>query len=185
MNVDNGTATFNVPVSLSANFPSGKFSTGLALPKVASFGVAYAPCNKFMLALDANMMGWKSFDTLAFDFEKNTSEVQDTKSAKLYKNTFSYRVGAQYALTGKLDARAGIKYLTTPVKDGYVSPDVPDASHFNYSVGFGYKFNTHFAADMSLTIQNMERTDTSIESQMNGTYKTSIVMPGVSINYNF
>ena len=185
MNVNEGNAAFNVPVSLSANFPSGKFSTSLALPKVASFGVAYTACKKFTLAFDANMIGWKSFDTLAFDFEKNTNELRDTKSAKHYKNTFSYRLGAQYALTGKLDARAGIKYLATPVRDGYVSPDVPDASHLNYSLGFGYKLNKRLAADMSLTIQNMERTDASIETQMNGTYKTSILMPGVSINYNF
>ena len=185
MNIEDGDATFNVPASLTANFPSGKFATSLPLPKVVSFGVAYSPCKKFTLAFDGNMIGWKSFDTLAFDFEKNTNEVQDTKSPKEYKNAFSYRLGAEYALTAKLDARAGIKYLVTPIKNGYVSPETPDASHVNYSLGLGYKLNNRLAADMSLTIQNMKRTDTSIETQMSGTYKTSLVMPGVSINYNF
>ena len=185
MNVKKGEANFDVPVSLSNNFPSGNFSTNLPLPKVMSMGVAYAPTKKFTLAFDVNMIGWKSFDTLAFDFEKNTAEVQDTKSPRNYKDVFSYRLGAQYALNTKLDARAGIKYLTSPVQDGYISPDVPDASHVNYSMGFGYKLSSRLIADMSLTIQKMKREDSNIETQMNGKYHTNIMMPGISINYNF
>jgi long-chain fatty acid transport protein len=131
------------------------------------------------------MIGWKSFDTLSFDFENNTAALQDVKMPKKYQNTFSYRIGAQYAVSKKFDARAGIKYLVTPIRDGYISPDVPDATHFNYSLGVGYKLNAHFAADMSLTIQNMERTGTNLQTQMSGTYKTNLLIPGISINYNF
>ena len=131
------------------------------------------------------MVGWKSFDTLTFDYEQNTPYLADTKSARKYENTFSYRVGAQYAVSEKVAARAGIKYLMTPVQDGYVSPDVPDASHFNYSLGLGYKLNSRLTADMSFTIQSMKRTDTNIETQMSGSYKTNIYMPGISLNYNF
>jgi long-chain fatty acid transport protein len=185
MNMDKGTATFTVPASLAASFPSGNFSSSLPLPKVITLAGAYTMRKKLTMALDASMVGWKSFDTLTFDYEQNTSELQDTKSARNYKNTFAYRMGFQYAVNSKLDARAGIKYLITPVRDGYVSPDVPDATHVNFSAGLGYKFSPHFGTDMSFTFQSMERTDTNIETQMTGTYKTYIFMPGISINYNF
>ena len=185
MKMDKGTATFTVPASLAASFPSGNFSTSLPLPKVITIGGAYTARKKLTMALDASMIGWQSFDTLTFDYEQNTPELQDTKSARNYKNTFAYRMGFQYAVNPKLDARAGIKYLITPVKDGYVSPDVPDASHVNFSAGLGYKVSSRFTTDVSFTFQSMERTDTNIETQMSGTYKTYIFMPGLSINYNF
>lgn len=185
MKMDKGTATFTVPASLASSFPSGNFSTSLPLPKIVSLGIGYTPCQRMSFAFDASMIGWNTFDTLSFDYEKNTSELSDTKSARNYENTYAYRLGAQYHVSDKFDARLGIKYLISPVKDGYVTPDVPDATHFNYSVGFGYKLSHRVTADASFTYQHMKRKDTNIESQMSGTYKTNIYMPGISINYNF
>jgi len=185
MNMDKGTATFTVPASLSSSFPSGNFSTNLPLPKIATLGIGLTPCSKLAIAFDGSMIGWNTLDTLTFDYENNTSELQDTKSARKYKNTFAYRLGAEYHVTNKFDTRFGIKYLITPVEDGYVSPDVPDATHFNYSIGLGYKLSNRMTADASFTFQHMKRQDTNIETQMSGTYKTNIYMPGISINYNF
>lgn len=185
MKLDKGKATFTVPASLAANFPSGNFSTSLALPKIITLGMGYTPTKRLAFAVDLSMIGWKCFDTLTFDYEQNTADLQDTKSARNYENTFAYRFGAQYDLSSKFQGRLGIKYLITPVRDGYVSPDVPDATHVNYSIGLGYKIGKHIMADASFTFQRMERTDTNIESQLNGTFKTNIYMPGFSINYNF
>jgi long-chain fatty acid transport protein len=185
MKIKKGNAKFSVPASLAASFPSGDFSANVKLPKIITFGTAINPTSKLTLAFDASFIGWKTFDTLTFDYANNTNELPDTKLARNYKNTFSYRLGAQYSLTSKFDARFGIKYLVSPVADGYVSPDVPDATHFNYSLGLGYKLSSRLAADVSFTFQSMEREDTNIETQVSGTYKTYIYMPGLSLNYNF
>jgi len=185
MKVNDGEATFDVPASMQSAFPSGKFSSSLPLPKVMSLGFGYTASKKLQLALDITMVGWKSFDTLAFDYAQNTPYLADTKSAREYENTVSYRLGAQYTISEKLVARGGIKYLSTPVQDGYVTPEVPDASHFNYSFGLGYKLNSRLTADMSFTFQSMKRSDTNLETQMSGSYKTNIYMPGISLNYNF
>ncbi len=185
MKTEKGTATFTVPASLSSSFPSGNFSTSLPLPKIITLGIGYTPCKRFSLAFDASMIGWNTFDTLTFDYEKNTNELQDTKSARNYENAYAYRLGGQYHVSRKVDARVGIKYLVSPVKNGYVGPDVPDATHFNYSAGLGYQLSHHITADASFTFQHMKRMDTNKETQMSGTYKTNIYMPGISINYNF
>ena len=185
MDLKDGEATFNVPATLAGNFPNGKFSTSLPLPSVMSFGMAIQTSKKLTFAFDANRIGWSTFDTLAFDYETNTTELTDTKSARNYQDAFSFRLGAQYVLNDKLDLAAGIKYLGTPVKDGYVSPDVPDAAHLNYSIGLGYKMNKQFGIDASFTYQTMTREDKNLESGMQGTYKTNIFMPGISLNYNF
>ena len=185
MKLKKGTADFNVPASLSGNFPSGNFSSELPLPKIISFGAGYMATKKLTFAFDASMIGWKSFDTVTFDYEKNTPELQDTKTAYNYKNAYAYRLGAQYSVNSKLDARLGIKYLITPVQDGFVSPDVPDATHFNYSAGLGYKLGSRLTADVSFTFEQMKRTDTNQATQLSGTYKTNLFLPGISFNYNF
>ena len=185
MDLNNGTATFTVPASLSSQFPSGPFSTSLPLPSVTSLGIAFTPCQKLTLALDLNRVGWNVYDTLSFHYQNHSASLSDTKSPRMYKNTLSYRIGMQYAINNKLDGRLGIKYLMTPVQDGYVNPDVPDANHFNYSVGLGYKLGSHFAVDASFTYEQMVRSDKTLETNMSGTYKTNLFIPGFSIAYNF
>ena len=185
MDLNNGTATFTVPASLSSQFPNGPFSTSLPLPSVMSAGVAFSPNQKLTLALELNRVGWNVYDTLSFHYQNQTASLQDTKSPRMYKNTLSYRIGAQYAINSKLDARLGIKYLMTPVQSGYVNPDVPDANHFNYSAGLGYKLGSHFVVDASFTFEQMVRNDKTIETNMNGTYITNLFIPGFSIAYNF
>lgn len=185
MDMKEGEATFTVAPSLSSSFPNGKFSTAITLPDIMTLGIAYQVNKKLALVFDANLVGWKSFDTVVFDYEQNTPELADTKSTYNYKNATAFRLGAQYKVNDKLEARVGIKHLGTSVRDGYLSPDVPDASHINYSAGFGYKLSSHFSIDASLTVQTMKREGEQKESGLKGTYKTNLYMPGLSVNYNF
>lgn len=185
INDNKGKATFTVPASLATSFPSGDFSVGLSLPKIITLGVGITPTKKLTIAFDASVIGWHTLDTVLIDFKTNTSSLADIKTVREYKDGYAFRLGGQYSICKNLDARAGIKYLVSPVKDGYVSPDVPDATHFNYSIGLGYKLSKHLTADASFTFQRMKRTDTNIQTELSGTYRTDIYMPGLSINYNF
>lgn len=185
MKLEKGKAEFNVPASLASSFPNGPFSAELPLPSIMTLGIGYHPTEKLSFAIDASLIGWNKFDTLAFDYANNTSQLQDTKSARNYENAEAFRLGAAYKVSKGFEARAGIKYLITPVQDGYVTPDVPDASHLNYSIGFGYTLSSKLTLDASFTYEDIERKDANIESGMSGTYKTKIYMPGISLNYKF
>jgi len=185
MEVGEGTATFTVPSSLSTNFPSGTFSSALPLPQVATLGLAYKLNDKLAFALDVNYVGWKAYDTLAFDYAQNTASLIDTKSARNYKNTFAFRLGANYALTDKFDARLGLAYGLTPVQNGYVTPETPDANRINYTAGLGYKIGDHFQLDASVFFTHLKRTDTNLETNLSGTFTTNVIAPGLAIIYKF
>ncbi len=185
MKVNNGTATFNVPSSLSENFPNGKFTSKLPLPQVATLGFGFKASNKLELALDINFVGWKAYDTLAFDYENNTSSLMDTKSARNYKNTLAFRCGAQYKIIENFSARLGVAYGITPVQAGYVTPETPDANRINYTAGLGYFFGKHFRLDASVLFTALKRKDTNIETNLSGTYKTNVVAPGIAVLYVF
>jgi long-chain fatty acid transport protein len=185
MAVKNGTATFTVPSSLQSNFPSGPFSASLPLPQVVTLGFGYKVNDKLALALDINFIGWKAYDTLAFDYKNNTTSLQDTKLPRDYKNTFAFRVGAQYKINEQFTARAVIALSLTPINDGYVTPEVPDANKVNLACGLGYKLNKHFVLDASYTFENLKRSDNNKALNLNGTYKTYISAPGLSVVYIF
>lgn len=185
MNVKNGEAKFTVPPSLSANFPDGKFTSNLPLPSVVSLGFAYKLTKKTTLALDINYTGWKAYDTLAFDYENNTTSLIDTKSARNYKNTFAFRFGGDYKISDQFTARLGIALALSPVPDGYVTPETPDANRINYTAGLGYNYKNHFAINASILFTTFKREGTNFETNLSGIYKTNVVIPGLSIIYKF
>jgi long-chain fatty acid transport protein len=185
MKVSEGDATFDVPASLSANFPNGKFTSTLPLPQVLTLGLGYRATEKLLFALDVNYVGWKIYDTLAFDYKNNTSSLLDTKSARNYKNTFAFRFGTQYKLNEKLILRLGFAYGMSPIQNGYVTPETPDADRINYTAGVGYQFTKNFGLIASFLFTQLKRTDTNLETNLSGTYKTNVFAPGLALTYNF
>lgn len=185
MKVNSGDAVFTVPAALEANFPDGTFKSSLPLPNVTTLGLAYQINSKLDVALDVNYVGWKAYDTLSFDYETNTTSLVDTKSARMYKNTFAFRAGAQYKIKENLFARLGIAYCMTPVQNGYVTPETPDANRINYTAGIGYNIGKHFVLNASFYFTHLKRTDTNLETNLSGTFKTNVVAPGLSIGYKF
>jgi long-chain fatty acid transport protein len=185
MNLNKGTATFTVPSSLEENFPSGSFTSSLPLPSVTTLGISIRPNDKLTLALDINHVGWVAYDTLAFDYEVNTESLEDTKSPRNYENTFAFRLGAQYDFTEKIAARAGLSYGISPVSNGYVTPETPDANRVSYTVGVGYAIKERLKLDVSLLYTQVTRTDKNIETNLEGTFKVIAFAPGISISYIF
>ena len=181
-----GTALFSVPSSLVDSFPNTSFTATLTLPSTTTLGFGYIANNKLKFALDVNYIGWHVYDTLSFDFEKNTSLLQDVHSPRMYKDTYIIRVGTQYQLKENFSVRGGMYFDRTPVKAGYLTPETPDANRIGITAGASWKITKKLNLDLSLLyIEGMKRTDTSIETEFSGTYKARAVAPGFAIEYLF
>jgi long-chain fatty acid transport protein len=104
----------------------------------------------------------------------------------MYKNAFIFRIGTQYKCNDKWTFRAGAYYDMTPVKSGYLTPETPDSDKIGITTGVSFNVTKTFHVDASLLyIEGRKRTDTNIETQFTGTYKTKAVVPGISIEYIF
>ncbi len=186
VSVDGGSAEFTVPSSVSNYFPTTTFSTGLSLPQVATLGLGYKFNSKLIVALDVNFIGWKSYDSLIIDFADNTDKLKDIHSAREYQNSYIFRLGAQYELNEKWSARLGAYYDMSPVKAGYLTPETPDADKIGITAGATFKVTKKIFVDASLLyIEGLKRTDTNLETQFGGTYKSKAVVPGIAISYVF
>ena len=182
---DSTSAIFTVPSSLDSNFPDGRFDGSLPLPSVTTLGLAYKPNDKWQIVLDINYVGWKAYDTLAFDYEQNTTSLFDTKSPRNYKNIFAFRGGAQNKAHSKLDLRIGGGFGFTPVPDASVTPETPDANRAYITGGLTYRFSEKFSMDASIYYTQLKRTAQNAETNLFGTYRTKAIAPGFSLIYKW
>lgn len=185
--ISNGNAVFAVPASVQGSFPQpNTFTAGIPLPGTATIGLGFYPSSKWTIGFDANLVGWHSYKALAFDYATNTPNLQDTYSPRNYKDAVAFRAGAEHKTTDKLALRFGGGYTSTAVKDGYVTPEAPDANRYYVTGGLGYKVTPKFDIDLSFEYEHLyARTVTNIETQLSGTYKSNVYIPGISLSYHW
>lgn len=185
VSLEEGKARFDVPPALSANFPETNFTTQLNLPSVLNLGLGIKATEKLTLALDMNYVAWSSYDTLSFDFEQNTDNLEDVNSPRQYRNVVILRLGAEYELNDKLTLRAGTYYDFTPVQDGFMTPETPDMDKIGVSIGASYTYNKLTVDASFLFVTPGERSDTNLETQFAGVWSSRAFIPGVSFSYKF
>lgn len=189
LDVEDGDAAFeNIPSSASAIFPSStNFTTTLRMPSVISIAIGHRFTEDVRAQFEINYTGWKTFDAIDFDFPDAYSELNESsKLDRQYKNAVAVRLGAEWDVNTKFTLRAGAVYDQTPVKDGYVSPDLPDANKYAFAGGIGYNVNDQFTIDLSYAIETIiERQDKNIQTQLDGSFKTYINAIGIGLSYEF
>jgi long-chain fatty acid transport protein len=183
-NVKDGDAIFVVPEVLAGSFPT-TFNAALPLPATTTIGFGYQATDKTSFALDVNWVSWNAYQQLAFDYDNN-STIEDTRSPRKYKDAGAVRFGVQNQYSEKLALRAGIAYALTPVREGYVTPEVPDANRIILSAGLGYQPTEQLSIDFSFMYENVKsRTERNLETQLDGTFKTLAFIPGIGVSYKF
>ena len=183
--LDEGLAQFDVSPALTNAFPETGFQSGLALPDVFNFGIAFKATEKLLISAEVNYVGWSSYDTLSFDFEDNTEQLQDVNSPRNYKNVAILRLGGEYEVNENLTVRGGFYYDFTPVQDGYLTPETPDMDKMGFTIGASYSINKFTIDAAFLYINGPERRDTNFESGYSGRWSSNAFIPGISFRYEF
>ena len=195
----------DVITSTGGSFTATNFSATLPLPATATAGFAVHPNEKLTLSADANLVFWSEYRTLDFAFSGNNGYGgttgtpglvggSNTSSAKrYYQNALTFRLGGQYKVNEELTVRAGGFYDQSAVRDGYVSPETPDADRIGLSAGASYEFGKRFGVDASFLFEDFlkrsqsqnELLDNGTADRVAGTYKTTIAIPGVGLYVKF
>lgn len=181
---DEGLAEFTVPALLKDSFPDGNISTRLRLPFSFTGGVSVSPHQNTNINFDVQYTGWSSYDSLIIDFEQNTDVLEDTREPRLYQNNLTFRIGGEHHFNDRLAIRAGTFLDLSPVQDGYLSPETPDADKLGITFGAGYTFSDFLHFDFSFQyIHGTERLEKTSENfnGLGGTYKGTGVTFGLGV----
>ncbi|KXX68593.1 OmpP1/FadL family transporter [Flammeovirga sp. SJP92] len=195
MKVEGGDATFNVPnayiagvLGMVEGVNTDKFDATLPLPQTIAVGVGYKVTDKLALALDFNYVGWSVYESLEVEFEEFSSN--NISFARNWKDSYIINFGAEYQALDNLVVRAGAYYDTTPVRDGYMTPESPDANTIGLTIGASYNIGEHFAIDAAFLYNTKEQRENVIPDgvntgALNGVYKASAMIPSIALNYKF
>ncbi len=181
-----GLASYDVPVSVSSEFPDEAFTTSLPLPAVLTLGTAFRPQQGVLICFEINYTAWHTFDTLAFIFEPGAVQEEDFGSVPNYKNTFTYRLGGEIQLTSKAKLLLGTYYDLSPVQDGFMSPEMPDANRLGATGGLCLEWGNQLEVDLAVMFETTgERTSTFEQKGFAGTYQTQTTAISLGIKYAF
>lgn len=186
MKVSEGNAKFRVPTSLSGNFPNTDFSTTLKLPDMITLGVAGKVTPDLTLQADLIYATWSRYTNLAFDFEQNTPNLQDTDEPRNYENTFAVRAGANYRINHNVDIMAGFSYDPTPTQSHLRAPDMVDGDRIGFSGGVHLSPINKLNITAQVAYLYVSPTASSYEpANFTGQYQVKSLSPSIGITYKF
>lgn len=124
------------------------FSAAMPCPYVLTFGASYRPARQWEIAFDAQLTGWKTYRQLDIEFPGHL-QAFNQNIPKNYSNAWCFKMGARYAVTDRLDLRAGMMVDTTPVSDTHYNPETPGMTKIEPTVGFSFRPIERLSIDLS------------------------------------
>lgn len=114
------------------------FDASMPCPYVLTFGASFKPIPRLEIAADIQLNGWKTYKELNIDFAE-LGKTYDQDLTKNYRNALTYHLGAQFAMTHRLDLRAGLMIDTNPCNLNYYNPETPGMTKIEPSVGLSFR----------------------------------------------
>jgi long-chain fatty acid transport protein len=177
-----GRADFDAPDAYRGSLPpDGDVRTGLTLPQMIVAGAAFRPLPGWEIELDGSWRGWSSYDRL--DVELPDGQVQS--SVKDWRNSFTVRLGTEYAFLDRWVARVGGVWDQTPVPESTLDFQLPDVDRWALSAGFGAQISPEVTADLgALVVLPRQRSTGSadpLEPPIKGRFEISAWVVGLSV----
>jgi long-chain fatty acid transport protein len=131
----NGDADFSGP----AAFPSTRFHSSIKFPPQLILGVSTKAIPRWTINADIEWEGWRTVGSIPKDFD-GAATALDQRGLRDWKNSYVFRLGAEYAANDQLALRGGFFYDQTPIPDHTFDPTIPNADLYALTTGAGYKW---------------------------------------------
>lgn len=185
-----GTASLNnIATALQPLFGGASYRTNMDteinFPDVLSLGIAYKPSDKLTVEIDAERVGWSSYDKLKVDLENEVALAgfTDSTEAKDWKDVWTFKAGIEYKATEQLSLRVGYAYENNPAPNHALEPRLPDSDQHDVSIGIGYQSGS-LVIDAAYMAAFYEDRSVS-NSILSGEYKNFAHFIGLSVGWRF
>jgi len=184
LEIDSGTALFDVPQAVRPQWPDQPFFTSLPFPHTITFGLGYKPQEQWRLGLDISWTSWSQFDSLSLELAQPNPQFTQF-AARNYANTVNLHMGGEYRVS-RLFGRAGVYFRGSPVQQGFVSPEFPDANRIGLTAGAGILLFNSLSIHASYVYEYTgERTSALDEANFTGVYRSTTQAIAMSLGYMF
>lgn len=177
------------------------FTAEMPMPAVLTFGVSYKPLHNLLLAFDAQFTGWSSYKNLDIHFLDDAVSAYDQHLEKNYRDSWAFRLGAQYGLTRRFDIRAGLILDLSPVNKNYYNPETPGMTKIEPSLGLSFRPMSQLSIDFSMLyvaglgeddakcgyvdLLAAQMSSNDVIRQFNADYKVHAFIPSLGVSFSF
>jgi len=133
-----GEADFTQPLA-GAVGPNAGFHTSIKFPPQLILGVSTKAIPRWTINADIEWEGWRTVGSIPKSFDGAASAL-NSRGLRLWKNSYVFRLGGEYAATDRLALRGGFFYDQTPIPDNTFDPTIPNADLYALTIGAGYKW---------------------------------------------
>nr|MBI3611838.1 outer membrane protein transport protein [Nitrospirota bacterium] len=130
----------------AALFKPTKAYSSFKMPPQFVLGVSTKVIPNWTINADIEWEGWSTIGAIPLHFQSTSDsavnqQALDTPGSKLWRNSYVYRLGAEYKPSGKPYAlRAGYFFDETPIPDNTFDTNIPNANLHAFTVGSGYEW---------------------------------------------
>jgi long-chain fatty acid transport protein len=157
-------------------------STWLRVPDQIVGGVAYKITPKLTGLFDVQWTNWATFDSLTIHFQHLPTLVLPES----YKAVVDWRLGGEYQLNDATVLRAGVLAHKGAAPDTNVTPNLPEGSRTEFTLGAGTRLSPAMGLDVAFQyIDQADRRGRSGNAPPNGLYAFSAYLVGASLVYRF
>lgn len=203
MKIESGTASLTYANNVAEQvlqttlgvLDQANFTASMPCAAVSNLGVSYRPTTKWLLAADLQITQWKAYKSLDIRFLSDMLAPYNQNIPKNYRNSMTYKLGAQYAVTERCDLRCGLMIDTTPVRQENYNPETPGMTKVSPSVGFSFRPVKSFSIDMALLyVAGLGRNDCSVTTldlltrqpyTFTADYRVHAWNPSIGLSYRF
>jgi long-chain fatty acid transport protein len=163
--------------------PNQPISTSIDFPATAVVGVATTMFPHWDIEADYTRTTWSRFKSLDIAFAQ--TPASNVHRPENWKDTSSYRIGANRQIGNKWAVRLGFVYDQNPQPAEGVGPLLPDSDRLGASFGVGWNHGP-LRIDLTEFILHFKNRSTNVNDQgFNGSYKTDATLPAINIGYKF
>jgi long-chain fatty acid transport protein len=164
--------------------------TMIPLPAQFVAGIAIKASRTVKLFFDYQFTNWSAFDTLKIDGQYLDNEIPEH-----YRNVNGLRIGTEIGLREKSQFRAGLNVHGPAAPDQSVTPNLPEGSRRELTLGFGSSLSKALRLDLSYMYLHQPdragRTGAGVNpaaptvADNNGTYSFMGHLFGLSLSVRF
>ena len=121
----------------------------------------------------------------------NQTGVNLTEALQKNFEKKSIRDADRHQQNDKLTFRAGMFYDETPVRDEYISADLPDGSRLGGTAGLTYRISDKIDIDAAFLYESLAERRAKVNerkteiSAIAGTYRSTVAGFGLGLNFKF
>ena len=119
--------------------PNARFHSSIKFPPQLILGVSTKAIPRWTINADIEWEGWKTVGSIPKSFDGTASNLNQ-RGLRNWKNSYVFRLGAEYAATDRLALRGGFFYDQTPIPDNTFDPTIPNADLYALTGGAGYRW---------------------------------------------